>query len=145
MMGLEVPDKIVEALGDGKRPPVVITINGHTWKSRVAVMRGRNLLGLSIANRQAAGVETGDVVVVEIKLDTEPRVLAEHAELLRALEANPSAHTAYDRLSPSRKRAFIVSIEGAKRPETRANRIATTVAALEAAELASGTGHKRNK
>ena len=73
MRGLEVPPEVVEALGRGKRPAVTIAINGPTWRSRVAIMRGRYLLGLSIANRQAAGVATGDEVVVELQLDTEPR------------------------------------------------------------------------
>jgi len=62
MHGLEVPETVVDALGGGKRPPVIITVNGHTWKSRVAIMRGRSLLGLSNANRRAARLATGDVV-----------------------------------------------------------------------------------
>ncbi|WP_433146539.1 DUF1905 domain-containing protein [Actinomadura nitritigenes] len=33
MRGLEVPEEVVEALGDGKRPRVSITVNGHTWTS----------------------------------------------------------------------------------------------------------------
>jgi hypothetical protein len=56
MRGLEIPPEVVAALGEGKRPRVTITINGHSWRSRVAIMRGRYLLGLSNANRQAAGV-----------------------------------------------------------------------------------------
>jgi hypothetical protein len=43
---LEIPDEVLHALGKSKRATVVITINGHTWKSRVAIMRGRSLLGL---------------------------------------------------------------------------------------------------
>jgi hypothetical protein len=58
MRGLEVPEKVVAALGDGKRPPVTFTINGHSWRSRIAIMRGRYLIGLSNANRQAAGIAT---------------------------------------------------------------------------------------
>jgi len=54
MRGLEIPERVVDALGRGKRPPVTITVNGHTWKSRVAIMRGRYLLGLSNANRRGA-------------------------------------------------------------------------------------------
>ena len=49
---------IVAALGAGARPPVTITINGHSWKSRIAIMRGRNLIGLSNANRKAARLRT---------------------------------------------------------------------------------------
>jgi hypothetical protein len=76
MRGLEVPPEVVEALGGGKRPAVTITIIGHSWKSRVAVMRGRYLLGLSNANRKAAGVATGDQVEVEVETDAGPRVVA---------------------------------------------------------------------
>jgi Domain of unknown function (DUF1905) len=72
MRGLEVPPEVVEALGGGKRPAVTITINGYSWKSRVAIMRGRHLLGLSNANRKAAGVVTGDEVEVEVEIDAEP-------------------------------------------------------------------------
>ena len=99
LSGLEVPPDVVEALGGGKRPAVTITINGHSWKSRVAIMRGRYLLGLSNANRQAAGVVTGDEIEVEVEIDAEPRVVVEPADFARALDADPVARTAYDRLS----------------------------------------------
>ncbi len=36
--GVEVPAEVVNALGSGTRPKVVITINGHTWRSRVAYL-----------------------------------------------------------------------------------------------------------
>jgi len=119
MRGLEVPPEVVEALGGGKRPAVIITINGHSWKSRVAIMSGRYLLGLSIANRKAAGIATGDEVEVEVEIDAEPRVVAEPADFTRALDADPVARTAYDRLSYSRKREHVLAIESAKKTETR--------------------------
>jgi Domain of unknown function (DUF1905) len=71
MCGLEIPPELVESLGAGKRLPVTITLNGHSWRSRVAIMRGRYLLGLSNANRRAAGVEVGEQVEVELALDTD--------------------------------------------------------------------------
>ena len=96
MRGLEVPPEVVEALGGGKRPPVIITINGHSWRSRVAIMRGRFLLGLSKANRQAAGVATGDEVEVDVEFDAEPRVVVEPTDFARALDSDPLARAAYD-------------------------------------------------
>jgi hypothetical protein len=69
MTGRGVPPEVVEALGGGRRPAVTITINRQAWKSRVAVMGGRYLLGLSSANRKAAGVATGDEVEVEVEID----------------------------------------------------------------------------
>nr|WP_279499198.1 YdeI/OmpD-associated family protein [Actinomadura rubrisoli] len=134
MRGLEVPPEVVEALGAGKRPAVTITINGHSWKSRVAIMRGRFLLGLSKANRQAAGVVTGDEVEVELERDTEPRVVVEPADFARALDADPIARAAYDRLSHSRKREHVLAIDSAKKPETRSRRIEKALAALRGQE-----------
>ena len=130
MRGLEIPQEIVEALGAGGRPPVTITINGHSWKSRVAIMRGRHLLGLSNANRQAAGVATGDEVEVEVELDTEPRVVIEPPDFARALDADLVARAAYDRLADSHKREHVRAIESAKKPETRKRRIEKAITTL---------------
>ncbi|WP_231329508.1 YdeI/OmpD-associated family protein [Actinomadura graeca] len=130
MRGLEVPPEVVEALGGGARPPVTITINGHSWKSRVAIMRGRLLLGLSNANRRAAGVAVGDEVEVELELDTEPRVVVEPEDFARALNDDPVARAAYDNLAYSHKREHVRAIESAKKPETRRRRIEKAIAAL---------------
>ena len=138
MRGLEVPEEVVEALGGGKRPPVSITINGHSWKSRVAIMRGRYLIGLSNANRQAAGVATGDEVEVEVQLDVEPRVMVEPADFAHALDTDPAARAAYDRLAYSRKREHVRAIESAKKPETRSRRIEAAVANLRGPESTEG-------
>ncbi len=45
--GIEVPAKVVAALGSSKRPPVRATINGFTYRSTVAVMGGKFMLGVS--------------------------------------------------------------------------------------------------
>lgn len=123
MRGLEVPQEVVEALGGGRRPRVTITINGHSWKSRVAIMRGRYLLGLSNANRRAAGVAVGDEVEVEVDFDAELPVVDEPVDFARALDADPVARAAYDRLPYGRRREHVRAIETAKKPETRARRI----------------------
>ncbi|KAA8888548.1 DUF1905 domain-containing protein [Nocardia colli] len=130
MRGLEIPPEVVAALGEGARPPVTITLNGHTWKSRVALMRGRYLLGLSHANRQAAGVEIGEEVEVELELDTQPRVIVEPPDFARALDDDPVARAAYDQLAYSRKREHVHAIESAKKPETRRRRIEKAIATL---------------
>jgi hypothetical protein len=38
MRGLEVPEEVVVGLAGGKRPRVIVTINGHSWRTRVAVL-----------------------------------------------------------------------------------------------------------
>lgn len=130
MRGLEVPSEVVAALGEGTRPPVTITINGHSWKSRLAHLRGRHLIGLSHANRRAAEVEIGEEIEVEVELDTEPRVVVEPEDFAEALDAEPAARAAYDHLTYSRKREHVRAIESAKMPETRRRRIEKAIATL---------------
>lgn len=63
--GVAIPDDVIQALGPKGRPPVTITINGHTWRSRVAAMRGQRLIGISAAHRAAAKIREGDIVDVD--------------------------------------------------------------------------------
>ena len=130
MRGLEVPQQVVEALGPGQRPRVIITINGHSWRSRVAIMRGRYLLGLSNADREAAGVVTGEEVEIELEFDPEPPALVVPPDFALALAADSVARAAYDRLSHSRKREHVRAIESAKKPDTRKRRIEKALATL---------------
>ena len=143
MRGLEVPDEVVDALGGGKRPSVSITVNGHSWRSRVAIMRGRHLIGLSTANRRAAGVGTGDEIDVELELDLEPRVVVEPPDFAEALEADPPARAAFDRLTYSHRREHVRAIEAAKKAETRARRIEKALAMLHRTPDARGTSPPR--
>ena len=130
MRGLEVPEDVVRALGAGKRPNVTITINGHSWRSRVAIMRGRYLIGLSTANRTSARVSTGDTIDVDVELDTAPRLAVEPEDLTSALRRDPRARAAYDALSESRRREIVRNIDSAKKPETRVRRINATLTQL---------------
>jgi len=44
--GVEVPANVVAALGSSKRPPVRATINGFTYRTSVASMGGKFMLGV---------------------------------------------------------------------------------------------------
>ncbi|MEA2844373.1 MAG: hypothetical protein QOJ69_2044, partial [Actinomycetota bacterium] len=83
--GIRVPDEVVEGLGSGKRPPVRVTINGHTYRSTVAVMGGAFMVGVSAEERSKAGVAAGDEVDVDIELDTEPREVVVPPDFAAAL------------------------------------------------------------
>jgi bacteriocin resistance YdeI/OmpD-like protein/uncharacterized protein DUF1905 len=130
--GIEVPDKVVSALGSSKRPAVRATINGYTYRSSVASMGGRFMLGVSAEVREKAGVAGGDQVEVDVELDTEPREVAVPADFAKALKADPKAKKFFDGLSYSNRRRFVLSIEGAKSTETRERRIEKSVASLRA-------------
>lgn len=45
--GIEVPAELVAALQPGKRPPVVVTVNGYQYRSTIAPMGGRYLIPFS--------------------------------------------------------------------------------------------------
>jgi len=128
--GVEVPAEVVDALGSGRRPKVVIIIGGHTWRSRVASMGGRFIVGISAANRAASGISEGDVIEVDLQLDDEPRVAAEPPDLAAALDRDPRARAAFDQLPYGLKNKHVRDIEGAKSPETRQRRIAKLVTTM---------------
>lgn len=128
--GFEVPAEVVEKLGSHKRPPVVVGIGNHTYRSTVAVMGGRFMIPLSAENRAAAGVAAGDGVDVEVTLDTEPRSVEVPDDLAAALASDADVRRAFEALSNSKKRQIVLSVEGAKTAPTRERRIAKAVETL---------------
>lgn len=133
--GINVPAEVVEALGAGKRPRVTVTINGHTYRSSVAVLGGRYMLGVSAENRAAAGVEGGQDVDVDLELDTAPREVTVPPDFAAALAAEPAAQATFDGLSYSNRSWHVLQIDGAKTDETRQRRIAKSVEALRAGKV----------
>jgi hypothetical protein len=128
--GIPVPDAVVEALGESRRPAVTITVNGHDYRTTVARMGGRYFVSLSAENRTAAGVSAGDEVLVGIELDTAARTTDVPDDLAAALAADPPAATTFASCAPSHKKEWVRWVTEAKRAETRASRIEKTVLAL---------------
>ena len=71
--GLQVPDEVVTALGAGKRPPVVVAVGGHTYRTTIAPMGGAFWIPLAAEHREAAGLTAGDEVAVVVEHDPAPR------------------------------------------------------------------------
>jgi hypothetical protein len=128
--GIEVPAKVVEGLASGKVPLVRVTINGYTYPSAVAVMGGNFMVGVSNANRQAAGVAAGDTVDVDIEVDTQPRVLALPDDLAKALDRDAKAKKVFEGLSNSKKQRLVLPVANGKTSETRQRNIDKALAAL---------------
>jgi hypothetical protein len=129
-LGFEVPPEVVEGLGAGKRPPVLVTINGYTYRNTVAVYGGVYMIGVSAENRAQAKVKGGDEADVDLELDTAPREVAVPPELQAALDADPVARATFDRLSYSNKSFHALQVTGTNNPETRARRIEKSIATL---------------
>lgn len=128
--GFRIADAVVDELGGSRRPAVSATVNGHTWRTSIARMGENFWLGVSAANRAAAGLAAGDEVDLDVVLDTAPRVITVPDDLAAALTAEPAAQAAFGALSYSNQRRIVEGIEGAKTAPTRERRVAKAVADL---------------
>jgi hypothetical protein len=126
--GIPIPDEVIEALGSSKRPPVAVTINGHTYRTTAVRMGGRFLVPLSAENREAAGVAAGEDITVDLEADTAPREVTLPDDLAAAMD--DEARAAYDGLSYTHRKEWVRWVEEAKKPETRTTRIEKTVTGL---------------
>lgn len=125
--GIVIPPEIVESLGKGKKPPVVVTLNGKSYRNTVAVMGGKFMVGVSAENRELTGVKVGDKLEVTLELDTAPRTVDVPEDLAAALAAKPGATEAFEASAPSKKKEFVRQVNEAKSQETRDRRIANIV------------------
>ncbi|MEU4287397.1 YdeI/OmpD-associated family protein [Kribbella sp. NPDC026596] len=128
--GFVVPADVVEALGGGAHPKVSVTVNGYTFRTSIARMGGRFMLGFSAERRTEAGVTPGEVLDVEVELDTAPRELDVPKELTAALAADAKAKEFWDTLSYSKQQWHVLQVTTAKTDATRDRRIEKSVGML---------------
>jgi antitoxin component of MazEF toxin-antitoxin module len=128
--GIEVPEDVMASLGTARRIPVVVTLNDYSYRSTVAPYKGRLMISLSAANRQASGVSGGDEVEVELQADTAVRTVVVPDDLARALADDDAAKTRFDALSYSNQNRIVLSIDSAKTEATRARRVDAALAEL---------------
>ena len=129
--GIPVTEEILEKLGGGKKPLVVVTINGYSYRSAVGKMGDKYMISLSAENRKNANVKGGDTVEVSLVLDIEPRVIEVPKDLQKALDNSKTAKIIFEKLAPSKKKAMVLSITESKTEETRLRRIAKAIETLE--------------
>ena len=127
-----VPAHVKEALGLKGRPKVQALIAGHPYRGSLMPTPEGFCLGVLKAIQQAAGVKRGDVITVELELDTAPRVIEPPADLAAALVRDANAKKAWDKLSYTNRREIALGLEEAKKPETRERRLRTALERLRA-------------
>src|SRR5215470_18206083 len=64
--GIVVPEEVIEQLAAGKRPPVLVSVNGYEYRNTVGVMGGKHMISISAAVRKAAGLKGGDPIRVTL-------------------------------------------------------------------------------
>jgi hypothetical protein len=128
--GIPVPEQVLTDLGGGKRPAVRVTLGGYTYRTTVGSMDGEYMIPFSAEHREASGIAAGDEVEVELELDQVPREVTLPPDFAAAIEQDAAAKRFFEGLSYSRKRWHLLTVEGAKTPETRQRRIEKSVGLL---------------
>jgi hypothetical protein len=127
-----VPDEVVEELGRGRKPKVVVTLGTHTYRSSIVNMGGQFMLGVSMAHREAAGVAAGQTLDVDLVLDTAPRTVEVPDDLAAEIAGDAGAAAAWATWSFTRQNEAARLLSEAKKPETRERRLAKVLAELHA-------------
>lgn len=128
---IEIPFDARAAFGEA-RAPVRGTVNGVAFRSRLAVYGGATYLGLRREIREAAGIEVGDAVAVELERDDAPREVTVPPELAHALAGAPDLRATFEALAFTHRREYAEWVGEAKRAETRERRAAQAVERLRA-------------
>jgi hypothetical protein len=117
--------------GEKERHDVSGTIDGHKVRGRLRLVQDAHYLELGAAWCRDESVGAGARVSVSLAPEG-PQMGSLAPDVAAALEAEPQARQFFESLATFYRKNFVRWIEEAKRPETRAKRIAESVAALKA-------------
>ena len=126
--GIVVPDEVIVQLAAGKRPPVLVNVNGYEYRNTVAVMNGRHMTSISAAVRNATGLKGGDPIRVTLTVADTAREVDVPADFAAGLAADERARAFFGTLSNSMQRYHVDNINAAKSADTRQRRIDKAIA-----------------
>ena len=121
------PYDVMETFGSKGRIPVRAFIEGETYRgSLVKYGHPQHMFPVLKAIREKIGKSIGDTIEIILEADSDEREIETPADLQKALKAN-KLDKAFDKLSYTHRKEYVQWIEGAKKPETRDNRISKAV------------------
>ena len=127
---VRIPFDVEQAFGK-KRVPVSARIDGVPYRGTLVRMGEPNHIMIILKEiRLTIGKSFGDTVEVTLQEDSEPRLVEIPRDLQQALEQEPLAKDAFDKLSFSHQKEHVRAILEARREETRRNRINKTIEML---------------
>ena len=129
--GIVVPDELIERLGAGRRPAVIVNMNGYEYRNTVAVMGGRHLISISSAVRKDTGLKADDPIRVVLTVADAPREVTIPGDFAAALSADPAAEAFFAKLSNSLQRYHVDNNNAAKSAETRQRRIEKAISLFQ--------------
>jgi bacteriocin resistance YdeI/OmpD-like protein/uncharacterized protein DUF1905 len=124
-----------EAWGPKERHYIAGSVNGCGVRGQLQADGAQAFLALGPAWRRDNGIDIGAKVDVVLQPEG-PQSAALSPDVSAALEAAPEAQAFFDSLASFYRKNFIRWIESAKRPETRAARIAEMMKALKSRQRA---------
>jgi hypothetical protein len=130
---IEFPYDLKEMYGVGNLVPFQATFDGRVkYQGSLAKMGGpKAMILLRKDVRAELDKAPGATVGVVIKLDDKPREVAVSADVKKALQT-AGLWEMFGRLAYSHRKEYVIWIEDAKKPETRAKRIQKMVEMLKA-------------
>ncbi|MGE0131210.1 MAG: YdeI/OmpD-associated family protein [Blastocatellales bacterium] len=128
---------VFEVFGTRSRLAVKGAINGFPFRSSIfptggPMGGGKFYMVVNREMREGAKVKAGQTVEFVMEKDEEPRTITTPPDLLKALNARKSVKAVWDKLSYTHRKEYISAIEEARKPETRARRIAKAVETIAA-------------
>lgn len=128
---IAIPFNPNDAWGVKRRHYITGSVNGHNVRGSLGSDGTQYFLPLGAAWRRGCGIDEG--TQVEVVLGPEgPQTDTMSLDILTALDAAPKAKTFFEGLATFYRNNYVRWIESAKRPETRAKRIAEMMVLLKA-------------
>ena len=132
---VNLPFSVEEVFGKRGRVSVKGSINGAGFRTSIFPNGdGTHHLMVNQAMMLAGQARQGTTARFVLEVDAEPRIVEIPEDLAQALARDDLAHAAFRGMPPSHQKEHIGYITEAKKPETRARRVETTLAALRRRE-----------
>lgn len=129
--GIVVPEDVIERVGGGKRPAVVVKVNRYEYRNTVGTIGGKFTISISAAVRKETGLSAGDAIRVTLALAETPREVTVPDDFAAALSAEPGSAAFFAELPNSLQRYHVDNVNRAKTAETRQPRIGKAISLFQ--------------
>lgn len=120
----------VEKIFDAKRVPVKVWINEAFYLSTIVRMGGKFCMVVPKKVRDLAKIKAGETINVTIERDTDKRTVEVPEDLAKALREN-NLTEAFEKMSYTHQKEYVLAVNEAKKEETRIRRIEKTIEMIE--------------
>jgi hypothetical protein len=135
MRHINVPDEIAKVLRNqrgepggaaemSKYIPVIAAVGGKGRRTTLLPAgKGKYRMQINTVQRKAAGVDWGDSVTIELRVDLASRAVPVPADLRAALAKHPNARQGFAGLPPGHRRQLLLWLGASKNPQTRSRHL----------------------